>query len=77
MGAAEVDEREAAEVIARIGSCIDDLLTGYTDVRRSSAAGAFVRGRALLAENYRHTLGQMRGLAFHHGGRARGTLGDL
>ena len=59
VGVAEVDEMEAGEVIARIARCVDEMLAGYREARRLNATGRFVRGRDLLALNYRQTLRQL------------------
>lgn len=56
---AEVDEEEVDKVVVRIAGCADQMAAGYREVRSLNASGRLVRGRDLLALNYRQSLRQL------------------
>lgn len=59
ISAMEVDEEEADKAVARVARCVGQVLAAYREARCLNASGRFVRGRDLLALNYRQTLNQL------------------
>ena len=59
IAAPELDDGVPRRVLARVGSCIDELVAGYKEVRAGNASGPMVEGRTLLASDYRHVLEQI------------------